>query len=60
MLTKLFIFLLVFAILYCLAEGFLFYRAWKREENNLTWKRAVFIGIALSYIMTIILTGLGG
>ena len=57
MVTKIFLFLLIFAILYCLAEGFMFYRAWKREENNITVKRAMFIGIALSYIITIIITG---
>ena len=59
MLTKLLVFILVFASLYCCAEVFMFYRALRREENNITVKRAVFIGLALSYILTIIFTGLG-
>lgn len=59
MVTKLLLFLLIFASLYVLAEIFMFYRAWKREENNITVLRAVLIGISLSYILTIILTGLG-
>lgn len=59
MVTKLLLFLLIFASFYILAEIFMFYRAWKREENNITVLRAVLIGISLSYILTIILTGLG-
>lgn len=59
MVTKLTVFLFVLSILYCLGEGFMFYRAWKSEKNNLTPTRALLIGIALSYIITIIFTGFG-
>ena len=60
MLNKIAIFILVYAILYLFREGFAFLRAllgFSKEYRWDTFKR-VSVGLSLSYILTIIITGL--
>ena len=59
MITKIFLFLLIFSILFILNEGLQFYKALMTGEKNITKKRLIGIGLALSYIITIIFTGFG-
>ena len=58
MLTKILLFLLVLSILNVLREGFKFWQALRREESNMTDRRLLFLGLSISYIITIIITGL--
>jgi len=57
MLLKIFVFILIFAILFLIREGFLFYKAIQTGEKNMTVYRLFGIGAALAYIFTIIFTG---
>lgn len=59
MLTKLFVFVLMFAILFLIKEAILFARAIVSGEKNMTEKRMWGIGVALAYVLTIIFTGIG-
>ena len=58
MFYKLIIFVLVFAVLFLVKECFMFYKAFKIGEKNITTPRLWGIGFALSFIITIIITGL--
>ncbi len=58
MITKILLFILVFSILNVIRECFKFYLAIKNEEPNMTDGRLVGLGLSISYIITIIFTGL--
>ena len=59
MVTKIIVFILIFAIINLLKEGFNFYRALRTGINDMTNKRLWGIGLSLAYILTIIFTGIG-
>lgn len=59
MLLKLTVFLFVFAILYLIREGFEFYKAFTTGVKNITILRLWGIGIAISFIITMLFTGFG-
>ena len=59
MMTKIFVFILIFSILNLLREGFSFYRSLRVGESDITNKRLWGIGLSLAYILTIIFTGFG-
>lgn len=58
MVTKIFLFILVFAILNVLREGVKFLQAMREEKPNITNGRLVGLGLSIAYIVTIIITGL--
>lgn len=58
MVTKLLVFILMFSIINLLKEGFMFYKALRIGENDMTNKRLWGIGLSLAYILTIIFTGI--
>lgn len=55
---KLTIFAMVFAILFIVREAFMFYKALRTGERNMTTPRLWGLGISLSFLITIIFTGL--
>lgn len=55
---KIMIFLLSFSILYIIKECFMFYKALRKKESNLTPARMWGIGLALAFIITVIITGI--
>ena len=57
MIKKMFLFVLVFAILFLVREAFMFYLSFKRGELDISKWRLLGIGLSISYIMTIIFTG---
>lgn len=59
MILKTFIFVFVFAILFLIKELIEFYKALKTGVKNITEPRLWGIGIALAFIITIIITGFG-
>ena len=59
MVTKILVFILVFAILNLLKEGFAFYRSLRLRESDMTAPRLWGIGLSIAYIITIIFTGFG-
>jgi len=59
MVTKIFVFILIFAILNLIKEGFIFYRSLRMGESDMTTTRLWGIGLSLAYIFTIIFTGIG-
>ena len=58
MVTKIFLFILVFAILNVLREVVKFIQAMREEKPNMTNGRLVGLGLSIAYIVTIIITGL--
>ena len=58
MITKIFLFILVFAILNVLRETVKFIQAMREEKPNMTDGRLVGLGLSIAYIITIIITGL--
>lgn len=58
MITKLLVFILILAILNVLREVFKFWQALRNVEPNMTNRRLIFLGLSISYIITIIITGL--
>ena len=58
MVTKIFLFILVFAILNVLREAVKFIQAMREEKPNMTNGRLVGLGLSIAYIVTIIITGL--
>ena len=58
MVTKILIFILIFAILFVIREGFKFFQAIRDEKPTMTTPRLWGLGLSLSYIITIIITGL--
>ena len=58
MVTKIFLFILVFAILNVLRETVKFIQAMREEKPNMTNGRLVGLGLSIAYIITIIITGL--
>ena len=58
MVTKIFLFILVFAILNILREVLKFIQAMRDEKPNMTNWRLVGLGLSIAYIVTIIITGL--
>mgnify|MGYP007101876284 CR=1 FL=1 len=58
MVTKILLFILIFSILNVLREIFKFWQALKNEEPNMTNGRLIGLGLSISYIITIIFTGL--
>lgn len=58
MVTKIFLFILVFAILNVLREVLKFIQAMRDEKPNMTNGRLVGLGLSIAYIITIIITGL--
>lgn len=59
MVTKILVFILVFAILNLIKEGFAFYRSLRLGESDMTTHRLWGIGLSIAYIITIIFTGIG-
>ena len=59
MLLKIAVFLFVFAVLFLIKELFLLLRAiFVRADNyKITTLRLIMVGVALSYVLTIIFTG---
>jgi hypothetical protein len=57
--TKIIVFLIVFSCLFLFKEGFMFYKALVNGKKNITTKRLWGIGVAISFILTIIFTGIG-
>lgn len=57
MILKLIVFILIFAVLFLAKECFMFYKAFMTGEKNMTTPRLWGIGVALSFVLTIILTG---
>lgn len=58
MVTKIFLFILIFAILNVLRETVKFIQAMREEKPNMTNGRLVGLGLSIAYIITIIITGL--
>ncbi len=58
MVTKILLFILIFAVLNVIREGFKFWQALKKEEPNMTNWRLVGLAASIAYILTIIITGL--
>lgn len=58
MVTKILLFILIFAVLNVIREGFKFWQALKNEEPNMTNWRLVGFAASIAYILTIIITGL--
>lgn len=58
MVTKIFVFILVFAILNVIREIVKFIQAMKDEKPNMTNGRLIGLGLSIAYIITIIITGL--
>jgi hypothetical protein len=58
MITKIFLFILIFAILNVLRETVKFIQAMREEKPNMTDGRLVGLGLSIAYIITIIITGL--
>lgn len=58
MITKIFLFILVFSILNVLRETIKFIQAMREEKPNITNGRLLGLGLSIAYIITIIITGL--
>ncbi len=58
MITKIFLFILIFAILNVLRETVKFIQAVRDESPNMTTPRLWGLGLSIAYIITIIITGL--
>lgn len=58
MITKILLFVLIFCILNVVREVFKFVQAVREEKPNMTGGRLLGLGLSLSYIITIIITGL--
>lgn len=58
MITKIFLFILVFSILNVLRETIKFIQAMRDEKPNITNGRLLGLGLSIAYIITIIITGL--
>lgn len=58
MVTKVLVFILIFAILNLIKESFQFYRSLRLGINDMTNWRLLGIGLSISYILTIIFTGI--
>lgn len=58
MITKLMVFVLIFAILNIIKEGFSFYKSLRVGESNMTKTRMWGLGLSIAYILTIIFTGM--
>ena len=58
MITKILLFILIFSILNVIREVFKFVQAIRDEKPNMTNGRLLGLGLSLSYIITIIITGL--
>lgn len=59
MLTKIFVFFFIFSLLNLIREGFLFYKALKKGEANMTTPRRVGVGLSVAYVLTMLITGFG-
>lgn len=55
--TKILLFILIFACLFLIREGFMFYKALNEGKKNITNWRLVGVGLSIAYIMTITITG---
>lgn len=58
MVTKILLFILIFSILNVIREIFKFIQAMRDEKPNMTNGRLLGLGLSISYIITIIITGL--
>ena len=58
MVTKILVFILVFAILNLFKESFQFYRSLRLGITDMTNWRLLGIGLSIAYIITIIFTGI--
>lgn len=58
MISKIFLFILIFSILFLIREGFMFYKALRNGKKNITDWRLLGVGVSLSYIITAIIAGL--
>ena len=58
MVTKILIFILIFAILNLFKESFQFYRSLRLGITDMTNWRLLGIGLSIAYILTIIFTGI--
>lgn len=59
MVFKIILFIFIFAVLNLLREGFLFRKALKDGESNMTTPRRFGLWASIAYILTIIITGFG-
>lgn len=59
MVSKIVIFILIFSILFLIKEGFMFYKSLLTKRSNITSLRLWGIGLSISFILTIIFTGIG-
>lgn len=57
MVTKILLFIFIFAILNVLYEGFKFFLAVRKGESDMTNGRRIGLGLSIAYILTIIITG---
>ena len=59
MIIKLFVFLLIFAILFVFREAFFLFKCFYMSQPFTTTKtRLITLGISIAYIITIIITGI--
>lgn len=58
MVTKIIVFILIFSILFLIKEGYIFYHSFKTGKKDMTSFRLFGIGLSLSFILTIIFTGI--
>jgi len=59
MMIKLFVFLLIFAILFVCREGFFLFKCLHTTQPFITTKaRLISLGISIAYIITILITGI--
>ena len=57
MVSKILVFLFIFSILNVIREGFKFYVGVKNEDYETTPLRRIGLGVSISYILTILITG---
>ena len=55
---RLMLFILIFSIIFLIKEAFLFYKALRTKKKNMTNARLWGIGLTITYIITIIITGI--
>lgn len=57
LLTKLFVFAFIFAILYLVREGFRFFRGLNTGEYEPKRLTPLWAGVSIAYILTMLITG---
>lgn len=57
LLNKILVFAFIFAVLFLISEGFRFIRGLNTGEYSMTRKKLLWVGLALSYVLTLLITG---